>query len=72
MAGIAAASLARGIVPAGLALFARGMINVFVSEGGAKPVTMDAVLPWFLVVFGVTLLEAIAPLARRFCHRTPA
>jgi ABC-type multidrug transport system fused ATPase/permease subunit len=66
-AGLAAASLARGIVPAGLALFARGLINVFVSEGGAKPVTMDAVLPWFLVGFGVTLLEAIAPLAQRFC-----
>jgi ATP-binding cassette subfamily B protein len=61
------ATLARGIVPAGLAIFARGLINVFVTDGGVAAVGMDAVLPWLLLGFGVTLLEATAPLLHRFC-----
>jgi ATP-binding cassette, subfamily B, bacterial len=65
--GLALATLGRGIVPAGLAIFARGLINVFVVDGGPGTVAMDAVLPWLLFGFGVTLLEAIAPLAQRFC-----
>ena len=65
--GLALASLARGIVPAGLALFARGLINAFVSKGGVGAVGMDAVLPWLFLGFGVTILEAIAPLAQKFC-----
>jgi ATP-binding cassette, subfamily B, bacterial len=66
-AGLGLATLARGIVPAGLALFARGLINVFVSDGGISTVSMDAVLPWFLLGFVVTVLEALAPLVHRFC-----
>ncbi|MEX0802267.1 MAG: ABC transporter ATP-binding protein [Candidatus Binatia bacterium] len=67
-AGLALATIARGIVPAGLAVFARGLINVFfVGQGGAAAVGMDAVLPWFLLGFGVTILEAMAPLVHRFC-----
>ena len=66
-AGLVVASFARGIVPAGLALFARGLINVFVTDGGMATVGMDAVLPWFLLGLGVTVLEAVAPLLHRFC-----
>jgi ATP-binding cassette subfamily B protein len=66
-AGLALATLARGIVPAGLAIFARGLINVFVGHSGVAAVGMDAVLPWFLLGFGVTILEAMAPLVHRFC-----
>ena len=66
-AGLALATLARGIVPAGLALFARGLINVFVAHGGVAAVGMDAVLPWLLLGFGVVILEAMAPLVHRFC-----
>jgi ATP-binding cassette subfamily B protein len=66
-AALALATLARGIVPAGLALFARGLINVFVSHDRIAAVTMDAVLPWFLLGLGVTVLEALAPLVHRFC-----
>ena len=61
------ATLARGIVPAGLAIFARGLINVFVNDGGMAAVGIDAVLPWFLLGLGVTILEALAPLLHRFC-----
>jgi ABC-type multidrug transport system fused ATPase/permease subunit len=66
-AGFALAALARGIVPAGLAIFARGLINKFVTDGGVAAVGIDAVLPWLLLGFGVTLLEATAPLLHRFC-----
>jgi ABC-type multidrug transport system fused ATPase/permease subunit len=54
------------MVPAGLALFARGLINVFANDGRAV-LSMEAVLPWLFLGFGVTLVEAIAPLAQRFC-----
>jgi ATP-binding cassette subfamily B protein len=59
-------TLAQAMVPAGLALFARGLINAFVNDGSAG-LSMEAVLPWLFLGFGVTLLEAIAPLAQRFC-----
>jgi ATP-binding cassette subfamily B protein len=65
--GLVMSTTARGMVPAGLAVFARGLINVFVGESGVAGVGMDAVLPWFFLGFGVTILEAIAPLAQRFC-----
>jgi ATP-binding cassette subfamily B protein len=55
------------MVPAGLALFARGLINAFVNDGGTAAVSLDAVSPWLFLGFGVTLLEAITPLAQRFC-----
>jgi ATP-binding cassette, subfamily B, bacterial len=66
-AGLTLAMLARGIVPAGLALFARGLINVFVVDGGMAAVQVDAVLPWFVLGLGVTVLEAVSPLLHRFC-----
>src|ERR1044071_4995921 len=65
--GLALATLARGIVPAGLALFARGIINAFVANPTGTPITLEHVMPWVLFGFGVTLLEAIAPLATKFC-----
>jgi len=67
--GLVASTLARGMVPAGMAVFARGLINVFVGERGLAGVDLNAVLPWVFLGFGVTLLEAIAPLAQRFCTR---
>lgn len=60
-------TVARGMVPAGLAVFARGLVNVFVGQGGIAGVGMDAVLPWLFLGFGVTIMEAIAPLGQRFC-----
>jgi len=40
---------------------------VIVGHGGVAAVGMDAVLPWFFLGFGITLLEAMAPLLHRFC-----
>jgi hypothetical protein len=44
--GLLLVMVGRAGVPAGLAIFARGLINVFTSEGGLAGVHMDAVLPW--------------------------
>jgi ATP-binding cassette subfamily B protein len=65
--GLIMSTLARAMVPAGLALFARGLINAFVNDGGRTAVSMEAVRPWLFLGFGVTLVEAIAPLVQRFC-----
>ena len=40
---------------------------MFVAGGSLTGIGIDAVLPWFFLGFGVTILEAIAPLAQRFC-----
>ena len=66
-AGLGLATLARGVVPAGVAVFARGLINVFVSGREVTTVGVGAVLPWFLLGLGVIVLEALAPLVHRFC-----
>lgn len=65
--GLATASFARGIVPAGFALFARGLINVIVDNGGPDTPVLSAALPWLLFGFAVTVVEAIGPLAQKFC-----
>ena len=64
--GLMMSAVVRALVPAGLAVFARGLINVFVGDNGLN-VGLDVILPWFLLGFGVTILEALAPLAQRFC-----
>ena len=50
-----------------LVLFARGLINVFVTDGSMAMVGMNAVLPSFFPGLGVTVLEALSPLLHRFC-----
>jgi hypothetical protein len=53
--GFVMSTVARGMVPAGLAVFARGLINVFVGETSAAQVGLEAVLQWFFLGFGVTV-----------------
>jgi ATP-binding cassette subfamily B protein len=68
--GLTAATFARGIVPAGLALFGRGLIDAVVSNRYSGPEGMNAILPWVFLGFGLTVLEAMAPLVEKFCtHR---
>jgi hypothetical protein len=65
--GLALATFGRGLVPAGLALFARGLINVFVTEGGPGAASVSAAIPWLLLGFAMTVLEAVGPLVEKFC-----
>ena len=65
-----AATFSRGLVPAGLALFGRGLINAFVNNRQAGSNGMSAILPWVFFGLGLTILEAMAPLVEKFCtHR---
>jgi len=59
------ATLGRGVVPAGLAIFARRLVNGFVGNGA---VDIHTILPWLFMGFGVTVVDAISPLTQKFCN----
>jgi len=63
--GLTVVTVVRGVVPAGLALFARGLINAFVeaARNGADDITL--VLPWLLLGLALTVVEAVSPLAHK-------
>jgi ATP-binding cassette subfamily B protein len=63
LAGVSAISLVRGLIPAGLALSARGIVNGAVTglHGGAPAV--GPLLPWLLLGFFLTVLEGLCGLA---------
>ena len=63
--GLVMSTIARGMVPAGLAVFARWSDQCIYRGKRCGRVGMDAVLPWFFLGFGVTILEAIAPLGTK-------
>ncbi|HWP24692.1 MAG TPA: ABC transporter ATP-binding protein [Candidatus Binatia bacterium] len=67
-AGLALATVVRGAVPAGLAIFARGLVNAFTDRGGAGPVDGSAIWPWLLFGFGVAIADAVGPLGQKFCN----
>ena len=60
--GVAAVSLIRGLIPAGLALSARGIVNGAVAglHGGQD---IGPLLPWLLLGFVLTVLEGVGSLA---------
>ena len=63
--GLIASSLVRGIVPAGVAIVGRGLINAFVDHGrGAE--ALEALWPWLVFGFALAIFEAISPLTEKF------
>jgi ATP-binding cassette subfamily B protein len=56
---LAGISLVRGLLPAGLALFARGLINAASAMIHAGEHNISPLLPWLVFGFGVALLEAV-------------
>ncbi|MGH7785441.1 MAG: ABC transporter transmembrane domain-containing protein, partial [Candidatus Binatia bacterium] len=62
LAGVAAVSLLRGLIPAGLALSARGIVNGAIAglRGGAPD--LAPLLPWLALGFALTLLEGVGAL----------
>lgn len=62
---VIAVTLGRGIIPAGLALTVRGLINAAVSalDSGAKDIA--PVLPWLLLGLGLTIAEAVSQRANK-------
>src|SRR4029077_5261040 len=66
--GLTAATFARGIVPAGLALFGRGLIDAVVSNRYSGSEGMNAILPWVFLGFGLTVLEAMGSTRRKILY----
>lgn len=66
MTGLLLLMIVRGALPAGLALFARGLVNALVASFEANSMDIALVIPWIAFGFGLTLLEAIAPIAHKY------
>ncbi|HSQ00567.1 MAG TPA: ABC transporter ATP-binding protein [Candidatus Dormibacteraeota bacterium] len=61
--GVTGVSLVRGLIPAGLALSARGIVNGAVAGlHGAAP-ALEPLLPWLLLGFALTVIEGLGGLA---------
>jgi ATP-binding cassette subfamily B protein len=63
--GLVVVTVVRGAVPAGLALAARGLINVAVASIDRELATLGPVLPWLALAFAFTMAEAIGSLANK-------
>lgn len=63
--GLTVVTVVRGVVPAGLALFARGLINAFVEAARNEADGITVVLPWLLLGLALTLVEAVSPLVHK-------
>ena len=59
-AGVIIVSLGRGIIPAGLALIVRGLINAAVGALANNTKEITTVLPWLLLGLVLTIVEAVS------------
>ncbi len=64
--GLIGTTLVRSLMPAALALVARELVNAVVAmlDGGLS--AMSAILPWLLLGWGLTLVQAASGLANRY------
>jgi ATP-binding cassette subfamily B protein len=63
LVAVTAMSLTRGLIPAGLALSARGIVNGAVAGLHAGAPVLAPLLPWLLLGFVLTLVEGLCGLA---------
>ncbi len=66
MVGLMVLMVVRGLLPAGLALFARGLVNAIVALLEASSTDLTTVIPWLAYGFALTLCEAAAPLGHKY------
>jgi len=64
--GLSSFILIRGLLPAGLALFARGVVNALVALIGSDSADVSSVVPWLVLGFGLTLFEALSPIGHKY------
>jgi len=64
-AGLGSIVLLRGLLPVGLVLAARGLINVAVHASHSSTGNLQPLLPWLLIGFALAILEALHPLANK-------
>ncbi len=68
-ATLVGASLVRSLVPAGIVLAARGLINAVSAGLGGGTGGLPALYPWLLLGVGCTVLEALARAVHDFASR---
>jgi ATP-binding cassette subfamily B protein len=68
-ASLGAIALLRGLVPAALALFARGLINVTADLAAAGGSDLTPIVPWIVFGCAISLVEAMAPSTSRLCQQ---
>ncbi len=59
-------AIARSVVPAGLALVSRGLINTLASAVNSGNGAFDRVFPWMAMGLGLALVHVVSGLANRF------
>ncbi|HEY7168694.1 MAG TPA: hypothetical protein VIB79_29320 [Candidatus Binatia bacterium] len=64
--GLLASGLVHGVVPAGITIAGRGLINAFVKNVNNGTAAMEQMIPWLGVGFMLTMLEATIPSAQKF------
>ncbi len=67
--GLVVVTVVRGVIPAGLALFARGMINATVSVAGSGTADPSPIIPWLVLGLGLTLAEGVGQLCQQYLSR---
>jgi len=63
---LALVALFRALLPAGLALVTRGLINSVVKATASKTDVLAPLLPWLVLGLGLTVAEAVGRLSQRF------
>jgi ATP-binding cassette, subfamily B, bacterial len=63
LASVAIVVLGRGLIPAAMALTARGLVNACIGALHGGGATLKPLLPWLLLGFALTLVEGVAQLA---------
>jgi ATP-binding cassette subfamily B protein len=63
LASVAVVVLGRGLIPAAMALTARGLVNACIGAMHGGVASLRPLLPWLLLGFALTLVEGVAQLA---------
>ena len=66
VSGVVLFTLLRGFMPAGLALAARGLINVLIGVLNRKADDFGVLVPWLILGFGLAIVQAVTELASRY------
>ncbi|MFN8624791.1 MAG: ABC transporter ATP-binding protein [Candidatus Binatia bacterium] len=65
LAGVAAVVMARGLLPAAMAVAARGIVNATVAAVRSTEPSVATVVPWLLLGLALTLVDGVSSLASK-------
>ena len=67
--GLVVETVVRGVIPAGLAVFARGVINATVSVMNSGTTDVSAIIPWLVLGLGLALAEGVGQVGHQYFSR---